>query len=390
MAQIAPSGVNISPASPSPSDYRGIQNNDLVIASMQARIKGVVDAAFGATEYFEYLDMNGKITSVDGGKNITADVRTDIPQTQGAVSDRGEIVGWNANPQTLESAVWDWATQTWSLSITKQEMLMNQAAFIDLLGDRMDAADEGMTVNFEEQLLLDGRTAYTSFSGRSIATSEAKLNLSGLAAIFQIGHTTGAGNGKGHYGGIERNDGSNSKENINWHPYVHQGGEVTDNVNSIVAKDIQRAVLACRKGNKNRADLIVTDDEGWLHLDGLFDSKRRYANTMQAVAGWDPMDGMWVEGCRVMPVSDDSFRTGLGQVATSNVGASETIVEGTGYYILNHRYIRLETMANGFPDAEGPIMLPDRTVNYYRYLFMLQLICTNPKRQAVVYQRYKT
>ena len=390
MAQIAPAGVNISPASPTPSSYRAIQNNDLVIATMQARIKGVVDAVFGATEYYEYLDSNGKVTSVDGGKNISVDVRMKIPQTQGAVSDRGEIVGWNDNPQQLDSAVWDWSTQTWSLSITKQEMLMNQAAFIDLLGDRMDAADEGMTQNFEEQLLLDGRTAYTSFSGRAIAAAEAGLNLTGLPAIFQIGVDDAVGNGLGTYGGINRSNGSGTKSNLNWHPYLHTGAEVTANVNSVTAPQIQKAVLACRKGNKNRADLIVTDDDGWLHLDGKFDAKRRYNNTMQAVAGWDPNDGMWIEGCRVMPVSDDAFLVGLGQAASSNVGSVETAVAGSGFYILNHRYIRLETMANGFPDAEGPIMLPDRTVNYYRYLFMSQLICTNPKRQALVYQRYKS
>ena len=386
MAQISPTGVNISPASPAGSAYRDLQNNDLVIASMQARIKGVVDTVFGATEYYEYLDANGKKTSVDGGKNITVDVRTKIPQTQGAVTDRGEIVGWNDNPQQLESAVWDWTTHTWALSITKQEMLINQAAFIDLLGDRMDAADEGMTMNFEEQLLLNGRTAYTSFSGRSIAGAEALLNLKGLPAIFEIGHTAAVGNGKGVYGAIERNDGSNSKENVNWHPTVKAVAAVTNDVISVKPTEIQRAVLACRKGNRNRADLIVTDTDGWLYLDEKFDEKRRYANTMQAVKGWDPTDGMWVEGCRVTTVSDDAFNIGLGQVASSNAGTSSEVVKGSGFYILNHKYIRLETMANGFPAAEGPFILPDRTVNYYRYLFMLQLLCTNPKRQAVVYQ----
>ena len=208
MAQIAPSGVNISPASPSPASYISLNNNDAVIAIMQARIDGVVDAVFGATEYYEYLDVNGMVHSVNGGKNITWDVRKDIPQTQGAVTDRGEIVGWNDNPQQLGTAVLDWSTQTWALSISKQEMLMNQAAFFDLLGDRMEAADEGQTQNFEEQIFLDGRTAYTSFSGRSITADEASLNIKGLPAIYEIGHTTGTGNGKGEYAGIERNSGA--------------------------------------------------------------------------------------------------------------------------------------------------------------------------------------
>ena len=120
--------------------------------------------------------------------------------------------------------------------------------------------------------------------------------------------------------------------------------------------------------------------------DVKFQPNRRYTNTMQAVRGWDANDGMWVEGCRIVPVSHDNLHTGLGQVATSNSGAAATVVPGTGFYILNHKYIRFETMAGGFPDPEGPIVLPDRTVKYYNYLFMLQLVCTNPRRQAVVYQ----
>ena len=386
MAQIAPSGVNISPASPSPSSYINLNNNDFTIATMQARIEGVVDTVFGATEYFEYLNANNKVSSVAGGKNITWDVRKDIPQTQGAVTDRGEIVGWNDNPQQLGSAALDWSTQTWALSITKQEMLMNQAAFLDLLGDRMDAADEGMTQNFEEQLYLDGRTGYTSFSGRTITDAEAALNVTGLPAIFQIGHTTDTGNGKGVYAGIERNSGSDSKTATYWHPTVHAEDAVANDVIALTEQDIQAAVLSCRKGNRNRADLIVTDADGWLWLDSKFQENRRYNNTMQAIQGWDPTDGMWIEGCRVMLTSDDAFRTGLGQVATSNAGTASTVVAGTGFYILNHKYIRLETMAGGFPDPEGPIVLPDRTVKYYNYLFMLNLVCTNPRRQAVVYQ----
>ena len=389
MAQISPGGTNRKPADPAISSYLALNNNDFVIATMQARINGVVDAVFGATEFYEYFDANGKVSSVAGGKNITWDVRNKIPETQGAVTDRGEILGWNDNPNQLGSAGLNWSTQTWALSITKQEMLMNQAAFFDLLGDRMDAADEGMTMNFEEQLMLDGRTAYTSFSGRSINATEAGINITGLPAIFQVGKKTGAGNGKGTYAGIDRNDGAGASSNAWWHPTVHIEAAQTSNVIALTEQDIQAAVLKCRKGNRNRADLIVTDDDGWIWLDAKFQANRRYQNTMQAVRGWDPNDGMWVEGCRVMPVSTDAFGTGMNQIATSNAGASATTVAGTRFYVLNNRYNRIETMAGGFPTAEGPIVLPDRTVKYYNYLFMLQFVCTNPKRQAVVYQLTK-